>query len=203
MLFQVYAAGHRFPEAEQELRAADKLLAAAPSLLRHYWGQLCWVRYLRLRGQFEGAAALLARLEAQLDSASMPRLGRNVAEARRMIDAKSEAPNIIVPPARAGAAEGIPHRKALETITKKPMLHSLFTYLGARGAAGATKEEIAANVWEEAYNPLIHDDRIYKAVGRIRRLLGDDLSAPQLLTQMGRHYVLTLPAPTPTSGEAS
>ena len=36
--------------------------------------------------------------------------------------------------------------------------------------------------------------RIYKAIGRLRRLLGDDQHAPRYLTQLGRSYVLNLPA---------
>lgn len=198
MLFQVYAADVKLADAEEQLRLADRLLAQSPSLLRQFWGQLCWVRLLRAKGLFEGALAVLERVLGQIDEQTTPRLWRNASEARKMIDARSEAPNIIVPQDRQGrvVAED-PRLRALERITRKPMLHSLFTYLTAAGGKGASKEDIAENVWEESYNPVIHDDRIYKAIGRLRKLLGDDLEAPKYLTQLGRNYILNVPAPTP------
>ena len=187
-LFQTLTLAGRLDEAEAELREADRILVRAPSLLRQLWGQLCWVRLLRAKGRFDGALALVERMLAQLDAETTPRLHRNASEARRMVEAKSDKANLILP-----REEGhVP--SALDRITRKPMLHSLFVYLSARGQAGATKEELVERVWEESYNPMVHDDRIYKAVGRLRKLLGDDQQAPRYLTQMGRHYVLNFPA---------
>lgn len=192
-LFQALAADGRLEEAALELRAADKILQCTPSLLRSYWGQLCWVRLFRYQSRFDGALALVDRLLALLDSALTPRLFRNATETRRLAALRSDALNLTLPTSQAG--EPSPNRQgALSSITRKPMLHSLFAYLQTRGHLGATKEDIAQNVWEESYNPLIHDDRIYKAIGRLRKILGDDLQAPRFLTQVGRSYVLTPPA---------
>ncbi len=197
MLFQVLAADSRLSEAETQLQAADLLLNRNPSLLRQLWGQLCWVRLLRAKGRFDAAAAVLDRIQAQLGPESTPRLFRNAAEARRMIDAKVETTNLILPPtAETGHCA---RTEALGSITRKPMLHSLYAFLNARGRHGATKEDIVEGVWEENYNPLIHDDRIYKAIGRLRKLLGDDLAQPRFLTQLGRSYVLNHPDKNPES----
>lgn len=192
-LFQVLTLDGQFAAAEDALRDADLVLSRAPSLLRHYWGQLCWIRCLRAQGRFDGALALVERLLAQLDAKNAPRLHRNATEARKMIEAKSVTPNLNLPKVepRAGATDG--RQQALERITRKPMLHSLYVYLNQRGRLGASKEDIVQSVWEESYNPVIHDDRIYKAIGRLRKLLGDDQQAPRYLTQMGRNYVLTFP----------
>jgi hypothetical protein len=153
---------------------------------------------LRAKGRFDGALAIVERVLAQVDAGRAPRLHRNACEAKRMIDAGSDQPNLILPtaePLRSGAVDA--RQAALDRITRKPMLHSLFVYLSARGRGGAGKEELVQKVWEESYNPLIHDDRIYKAIGRLRKLLGDDQQAPRYLTQMGRNYVLNFPAGTP------
>jgi tetratricopeptide (TPR) repeat protein len=196
-LFQALTLDGQFDAAAAELNAADRLLVQVPSLLRQLWGQLCWIRLLRAQGRFDGALAIAERVLAQVDSSNAPRLHRNACEAKRMIDAGDAQPNLILPPhepPRAGAVDA--RQAALERITRKPMLHSLFVYLSARGSGGAGKEELVQKVWEENYNPVIHDDRIYKAIGRLRKLLGDDQQAPRYLTQMGRNYVLNFPVGT-------
>lgn len=195
-LFQTHVLAQRLDRAEAELEAADRVLSRNPSLLRGYIGELCWVRLFQARGRFAAAAALVDRMCAQLDETCAPLLFRNVREVRRMIEAQSRDPNIILPKERPQAVAAA----ALAQIGKKPMLHSLFRYLVQQGGSGATKECIVQNVWDERYNPMVHDDRIYKAVGRLRRILGDDQQAPKLLTQSGRHYVLTIPDAVPGVG---
>jgi hypothetical protein len=193
--------------------------AEEPSLLRQFWGQLCWVRLLMAKSSFEGAQAILQRVLDQLDEHLMPRLHRNALEAQRMIRERDEGPNIIL--LRQAVRVGLAHERAggaatatgvdlggftgagLAEITRKPMLHSLFSYLSGKGERGASKEDIVSGVWEEPYNPTIHDDRIYKAIGRLRRLLGDDQHAPKYLTQMGRLYILNVPARPAPSQEST
>ena len=130
----------------------------------------------------------------------MPQLHRNaIVEKQGIIEREShvrlKAPKENPAPAPRGFAFGSPLGPPpnVATISRKPMLHSLYTFLATQGPRGATKEEIVTRVWEENYNPLIHDDRIYKAIGRLRKLLGDDQSSPRFLTQLGRNYVLTQP----------
>lgn len=196
MMFQILVISGRLPEAEAHLQEADRVLAQNQSVLRQLWGQLCWVRLLRAKGRFDGASAVLERILAQLDEVATPRLYRNAAEARRMVEAKTDDSNLILPP---DALSGNGRAGTLGRITRKPMLHSLYTYLTTRGRQGAGKEEIVQNVWEESYNPLIHDDRIYKTIGRLRKLLGDDHAQPKFLTQVGRNYVLNHSAGGPDS----
>jgi hypothetical protein len=188
MMAQAHMGREELTQAEERLRDADKVLRGQPSLLRQFWGQLCWARLMRSRGLFEGALAIVERMLDQMDDQLMPRLHRNaMVEKGGIIEREShvrlKAPKdlpVPVSPAPAGVS----------TIARKPMLHSLYQFLTAQGARGATKEEIVSRVWEENYNPLIHDDRIYKAIGRLRKLLGDDQADPKLLTQLGRNYVL-------------
>jgi tetratricopeptide (TPR) repeat protein len=219
MLFQVQAAAGELTQAEASLRTADRAILHAPSLLRQFWGQLCWVRLLMAKSSFEGAQAILQRVLDQLDEHLMPRLHRNALEAQRMIRERDEGPNIIL--LRQAVRVGLAHERAggaatatgvdlggftgagLAEITRKPMLHSLFSYLSGKGERGASKEDIVSGVWEEPYNPTIHDDRIYKAIGRLRRLLGDDQHAPKYLTQMGRLYILNVPARPAPSQEST
>jgi hypothetical protein len=189
MLFQVRVANHELDLARSELIAAETILSRNPSLLRHFWGQLCWVRYQRASGDFAAAQALVERLASQIDPAIAPRLARNISEARRLINERSDLPNIKLPPRAAPALLG-----------RKPMLNSLYAYLQSAGPVGATKEDITRSVWEETYNPTIHDDRIYKTIARLRKLLGDCHSSPNHLIQRGRHYVLATPHVTLPAG---
>lgn len=197
MLFQVHATADRLDLAEGELRQADRLLQASPSLLRHLWGQLCWVRFLRAKGAFEGGRAILERVIAQVSPETTPRLYRNAVEAMKMIEIRSDDPNIILPPKPLAVVS------APSPISRRPMLRSLYSFLAGVGPTGASKEAIAQSVWEENYNPIIHDDRIYKAIGRLRKLLGDNQDDPKLLIQMGRHYVLTASAVPRPDGASS
>lgn len=193
MRFQVYVARTDLIDAEHALQAADRTLSRFPSFLRNQWGRLCWARLLRANGQFEGARVVIVRLLDQIDKEKMPRLHYNATCAKKHIDSKDDSNRHIIFPAS---------RDVPSTITKKPMLNSLYKYLAEQGRKGADKEEIVKNVWEEAYNPLVHDDRIYKAVGRLRKLLGDDFQAPKKLIQEGRNYILnTVTAPTTQTSE--
>jgi tetratricopeptide (TPR) repeat protein len=184
--FQLYLAKGDVAAAETWLQKADRVLKQHPSLMRQYWGQLCWVRLLRAKGLFESATLVVDRIIDQLNPEVTPRLFRNAKEARRMIDAHSCALNIIVPPDTGG-----PEQESLPPeITSRPMLLAFYEHLQKCGTRGASKEDLAQRVWEESYNPTIHDTRIYKTVARLRKLLGDSQKNPTRIVQVGRQYVL-------------
>jgi DNA-binding winged helix-turn-helix (wHTH) protein len=86
-------------------------------------------------------------------------------------------------------------------ITSRPMLMAFYEYLAQCGRKGATKEHLAEKVWEESYNPTIHDTRIYKTVARLRKLLGDNKENPNQLVQVGRQYILYFPHTNHQSGD--
>jgi tetratricopeptide (TPR) repeat protein len=189
MGFQVELDAGRTDAAESLLAEADRLLKASPSLLRTLWGQLCWVRLLQAARCFEVGLVAANRLMEQLSPLRTPRLYRNASEVVERLRARDGASVIRIPEQEAPARPHLP----LE-INRKPMLNALYHYLGACGNAGATKEDIVARVWDQAYNPLVHDDRLYKAIGRLRRLLGDDAERPRVLYQRGSHYILEVDA---------
>jgi hypothetical protein len=188
MLFQGHTIINDLEEAERHLKISDNVLRRSPSLLRRLWGQLCWVRLLRAKGRFEGARVVLERTMDQLDPDRTPRLFRNGTSAKELIHKQDDSTKTINFP----TGKSVLNHTKIATITRKPMLNSLFRYLMDKGDTGANKEEIVLAVWQENYNPMIHDDRIYKAVGRLRRLLGDNVTAPNILIQQGRQYVLHL-----------
>lgn len=192
MMAQAHMGREELTAAEERLRDADRVLRGQPSLLRQFWGQLCWARLMRSRGLFEGALAIVERMLDQIDEHKMPRLHRNAMVEKTGIIERESHVRLKAPKDPQEVSPPQPRRVA--TIAKKPMLHSLYQYLAVQGGRGASKEEIVTRVWEESYNPMIHDDRIYKAIGRLRKLLGDDQSSPRFLTQLGRNYVLTQPA---------
>lgn len=183
---QLWIAKNDVPQAESWLQKADRVLNQFPSLLRQYWGQLCWIRLLRAKGLFDSARIVSDRTIDQLCADIMPRLHRNAIEAKRMIEAQSGALNIVLPPAsKSQQVEVLPSE-----ITSRPMLLAFYQHLQACGKAGASKEDLAGRVWEESYNPTIHDTRIYKTVARLRKLLGDHHKHPARIIQVGRQYVL-------------
>lgn len=194
MMAQGHMGREELTEAEECLRDADRVLRSQPSLLRQFWGQLCWARFLRTRGLFEGAHAIVERMLDQMDDQLMPRLHRNAMVEKAGITERECHVRLKAP------GQPTVLSTSVAAIAKKPMLHSLYSFLATQGTRGATKEEIVTRVWEENYNPLIHDDRIYKAIGRLRKLLGDDQSSPRFLTQLGRNYVLNQPEGPAVSG---
>ncbi|OFZ20858.1 MAG: hypothetical protein A2X94_04925 [Bdellovibrionales bacterium GWB1_55_8] len=53
----------------------------------------------------------------------------------------------------------------------KPVLRRLLTAVFSSHPHAISKEDLVPLVWEEAYNPLVHDTLIHGAVSRLRRLL--------------------------------
>lgn len=189
-LFQLYLAKSEINVAEKWLQKADRVLQTNPSLLRQYWGQLCWVRLLRAKGLFESAALVTNRIIDQLNPEETPRIVRNAMEAQRMILLGSSDLNIIIPSNQNGAGSWTLPENLPPEITSRPMLMAFYEYLANQGKHGASKENLAVKVWEESYNPTIHDTRIYKTVARLRKLLGDNNKNPTRLIQIGRQYFL-------------
>ena len=183
MQFQVLAGGDT-RQAEAALYNADAALARGPSQLRHLWGQLCWVRHLRTKGDLASADRLLRRVAMQTPKGKLPRLERNIEVAKELIASGNRQTNTL----------NMPAEKTPEAIRRKPILHAMYLFLQSKN--GVEKEELVEHVWQESYNPLIHDDRIYKTIGRLRKALGDDLKAPRILTQVGRQYFLQLSGDT-------
>ena len=59
------------------------------------------------------------------------------------------------------------------------------------GDVGITKQELVARLWNEAYVPSQHDERLTKSVNRLRQLLAKSgADSPPLVTQRGTRYVL-------------
>jgi hypothetical protein len=192
ILFQLHLAhlnGIECSASEIWLQRADRILKKHPSLLRQYWGQLCWVRLLRAKGIFDSALLVIDRIIDQLSPKETPRIVRNALESKRMIKAGSGFSNITIPPTPTQAEEQ-GREKLPPEITSRPMLMAFYDLLLKCGMNGASKEHLAEKVWEEPYNPNIHDTRIYKTVARLRKLLGDNNKNPTKLIQMGRQYVL-------------
>ncbi len=187
MLFQVAMDQKDLAAAERYLEDSDRVLRGAPSLLRSYWGQLCWVRFLNISRSFELAAVALRHLKAQLSSGRTPRLYRNVLDLELRLASRDGASEVNLPGTTMSRRAFDPTQE----IASKPTLSCLFHFLAARGDDGATKDEIVRHVWDNAYNPVTHDDRLYKSIGRLRKLLERSGRGDGMLFLRGAHYVLT------------
>lgn len=188
MLFQLALDRGDLAGAESHLADSDRVLRGAPSLLRSYWGQLCWVRFLNVSRSFEVATLTLGHLKSQLSAERTPRLFRNVLDLETRLAARDGASEIHLP-GKAHTHRTFDRAESAHEIASKPTLSCLFHFLVMRGADGATKDEIVRHVWDNDYNPLTHDDRLYKSIGRLRKLL--DHADGDTLFLRGTRYVLT------------
>lgn len=193
-LAQVLISQQDLAGAQAQLTIARGTLGRYPSLLRSLWNDICDVRLLRIKGDFPGAAQMAQKLLLQLDAQESSRLYRNAKELVDLSRAETMECDIALPDGM-----GVVDTAMLAAITRKPVLFSLFELLRTKGDAGVTKEEIIAAVWQENYNPIVHDDRVYKTIGRLRRLLGDDEGAPRTVLQKGRQYFLNHAVNLPVS----
>lgn len=187
MMFQVALDAGQFPVAEQRLEDADLVLRDTPSLLRSLWGQLCWVRLLHATRMPDLAVPALRRLKAQLSSERTPRLFRNVSDLEPRLTAAEGAYDMRMPGGNSVRRSFLP-----DDVLRRPTLSCLFHFLEARGDFGASKEEIVRHVWDTAYNPITHDDRLYKSIGRLRKLLDTADVRAHTLFLRGNNYVLRI-----------
>ncbi len=58
-----------------------------------------------------------------------------------------------------------------------PLAKEFIAYLLSRIGEMCSKEDLIVHVWKERYNPLVHDQRIYTCVMRIRKMMGADLAS--------------------------
>jgi len=194
MLFQINITIGDIEDATAHLKESNRILVNWPSLIRSYWGHVCSARLLRQQGNFSGSQSLLEHLLDQLHLSRTPRLVRNIKVTKSLANNQDSNTNINVPKNKIQIDQN-----RMKTITTKPILNSLYHFLKDKKSEGACKDQIVKKVWDESYNPLRHDDRIYKTIGRLRKLLGDDLQSPQLLTLNGKNYVLSSES-TPLEG---
>lgn len=186
--FQIASSSNNEEVAKDALEAADAVLPELSSPLRALWGDLCWARYWRSQRRFSRATWILEKMDRQLPVDAL-RLKRNLLDALGHIDRENAAGHIDLP-----TSEELSQRVGANGIRRKPTLSLLFDHLQACQEKGASKEQLASVVWGEAYNPLVHDDRIYKSIGRLRVLLQDDRRHPSILVQRGDSYVLSTQA---------
>ncbi len=53
-----------------------------------------------------------------------------------------------------------------------------------------TKEEIAAKIWGQEYDPTVHDNKIYVTIKRLRKLIEPDLEKPRYIFRAKNGYYL-------------
>jgi tetratricopeptide (TPR) repeat protein len=188
MRFQVLLTTGKSAQAADVLKDSEAILQEEPSLIRLLWGQLCRIRLWRVQGVFDEAKTLNEELLRIANMENAPRVTRNALESIKNINKRHREIKYNMPPHLAAFPE-----KQTREIRRKPMLNSLMRFLYQRGSQGAPKEDIVNSVWGEAYNPLVHDERLYKAIGRLRKLLDDDCRSPKIISLIGRNYVLSLP----------
>lgn len=188
MRFQVLLTTGKSAQAAEVLQAGEHILQEEPSLIRLLWAQLCRIRLLRVQGIFDEAKMLNEEVLRTATMDNAPRVTRNALESLKSINKRHREIKYNMPPHLAAFPE-----KQTREIRRKPMLNSLMRFLYQRGSQGAPKEDIVNSVWGEAYNPLVHDERLYKAIGRLRKLLDDDCRSPKIISLIGRNYVLSLP----------
>ncbi len=174
-----------FDGATQSLSRAAQMLSIEPSLLRIQWLHLMYARMHRAMGRCDLAKAILDILGKTTASGDLPRLKRNIAAAVAQTDAENLSGQVRLP-----SRNFLLQKLDEAALGRKPMLRSLFEYLMSKGDEGASKEELVIRVWSERYNPLVHDDRVYKAIGRLRTIVGDSAKQPRIITQRGSNYIL-------------
>lgn len=74
------------------------------------------------------------------------------------------------------------------SLDEKPVLHALIRFLLTHAGEKYSKEDLAAQVWHERYNPLAHDARVYTSIKRIREFLETLGIRTDLLEQQGGQY---------------
>ena len=182
---QVCLDAHWFDKARSHLDKGAETLKLYGSLSRQNWQDVLEVRYLRSLGCFAEGKHLLKHLKTRITKERHPRLWRNYIEAEKLYLSRQRGSNIGLP-----KDHKILRLANDNGINRKPVLNALLTYLLQAGDLGASKAEIINAIWDETYNPLIHDERFYKSINRLRKLVGDSTQSPKLITQRGEQYVL-------------
>lgn len=189
-LFQTYLALGQEREAEETIIMSRRIVAQMNSYVRLMWSEIYGLKLLWLKGQTEVLRLQLSQTLATVEPRVMPRLYRALLELRRLMDLPKQM-------AEQRQIQQQPHLAidhAVEAIASKPVLYELYEYLRSSGARGADKQTIVNRIWQEQYNPMIHDSRLYKAVARLRKILGDDARSPRMIVLKGRTYFLNIRA---------
>ena len=185
MIVQILLDASRLDEAKVALDEANVWLRTSPTVMRNFWQDLMEIRFLRAGRRFDSARCLADRLRDRIGGSELHRLQRNLDEAIRLIEREESQDTVRLP-----TEEGLKLAGELG-LRGKPMLNSLFSELFRAAATGLTKEEIADRVWGEVYNPLVHNERIYKSINRLNKHISLE-NRQHHISQNGSHYVLCI-----------
>ncbi|MBN8555387.1 MAG: AAA family ATPase [Deltaproteobacteria bacterium] len=74
-------------------------------------------------------------------------------------------------------------------LNSQPLLENILRFFILRAGKETSKELLTSHIWQEKYNPLVHDTRIYTAIKRLRELLKQG-SKESLLQTQGSQYLM-------------
>lgn len=182
MIAQVQQDASDISEADKWCQRGQQLIAQCPSLLRTFWQDLAEIRTSRAKKEFDQTQVLLERLETRTNGMVLPRLKRNITEAKRLNSLKEVIETVRIPNKKCADLAHI------HGLTNKPILNSLFSGLFLSGDKGLSKENIVKQVWDEKYSPIMHNERIYKSIKRLNKTISSVTG--RHIAQKGERYVL-------------
>lgn len=171
-------------------------LTQNPSVHRFLWARLWAARCSLQVGMRAEAEQAWNEARPAIDPQAMPRLHRQAAVVRAWLDNPASRLRLCTPGSRSDAwnpplgamSDSLP--AALEALARKPTLGLMFRHIRRAGQGGINREALVRAVWSVPYDPMRHDERLYKAIARLRQALDQASGAALRLIGVGDRYVI-------------
>jgi DNA-binding response OmpR family regulator len=137
-------------------------------------------------GKFEYAKMYLELLRSSMPEKEVVRLEKLVSELQAKLNKITDYDLLIDKKKR----KIIEKTRGEINFGSQDLILDLFILLTQNQGKIYSKEDLSDVIWNEAYNPLIHDNKIYVTIKRLRTLIEPDIQYPQYILRSRNGYFL-------------
>ena len=180
-----------------DLARAEEAIAVLTSARERILGFRNWYMHLFLmytlakayasRGQFDRARLYGELAGASADPKNFKNLSSQIAVLLSSLRAEREPPCEVFFDSASNLVV-IENQKRVDLKNQFILLKLLRVFTAEPGRV-FSKQDLIEDVWAESYDPLVHDNKIYVTIRRLRKLLEPDFEKPKYILRSGGGYV--------------
>jgi len=149
----------------------------------------CYGTIYQAQGHLERAREHYLMVQTLLAPGDLRHLDKQVSAKLKEIDGHKAIPIRVLRLVQNGRYALVTPERGEIPLGNRFVLLSLLKFLGQAPGMVVSKEQIAQRLWKQPYNPLVHDNKIYVTIRRLRELLEADVNEPSYILSQPDGYM--------------